>query len=155
MLSIATSGPVMAVQFVPLVDLHMAVFPTATQRLLDDPSSNAYDHLLPEAMHAEVCGLQVKVKTLPPGEDGQFAVLRPVLVPPTQLYSVPIRIFRTIPSSEMLRLFMTVWSACAFRWAPVRERSAPTATSITTAKSAIATIISTNVNPFWLVFMAQ
>src|SRR3989344_25028 len=58
-----------------------------------------------------------------------------------------MRTERTMPSSVMLRLFMTDWSACAFRLALTSARSAPTDTSITTAKSATATIISTRVKP--------
>src|SRR3989344_6580332 len=58
-----------------------------------------------------------------------------------------MRTLRTMPSSAMLRLFITDCRACAFRFAPMGERRAPTATTITTANSATATIISTRVNP--------
>src|SRR3989344_5834438 len=58
-----------------------------------------------------------------------------------------MRMLRTILSTEMLRLFITDCSACAFLLAPVSERSAPTATTITTEKSAMDTIISIRVKP--------
>src|SRR3989344_4156509 len=58
-----------------------------------------------------------------------------------------MRTERTMPSSAMLRLFMTDCSAWAFRLAPTRANSVPTEMSMTTAKSATATIISTSVKP--------
>src|SRR3989338_4209026 len=58
-----------------------------------------------------------------------------------------MRSARTMLSSAILRLFITEWSACVFRFASTSERSAVTETSITTEKSPAETIISTSVNP--------
>src|SRR3989338_1506412 len=58
-----------------------------------------------------------------------------------------MRTERAMPSSAMLRLFMTDCNACAFLFAFTSASNAPTQTTITIEKSPIATIISTRVKP--------
>src|SRR3989344_4699336 len=62
-------------------------------------------------------------------------------------YSFHMRTVRAMPSSAMLRLFVTDCSDCAFLLAVTSESNAPTETTMTTENNPIATIISTRVKP--------